>query len=132
MWFFSDNYDPFFTSSFNHNFGRNDNQTFNVSVESTLVLYRKGLCGFSLVLKFPLEEKLCCAKYCEYFRPEGVHTKKTSFDFMAATSGRKPGQRPALVPHNMGLFAIAFPGHCGTTHRTQELFALPAPSKSNP
>ena len=40
------NYDPFFTSSFDHNFGRDDNQTFNVYAESTLVLYRKGLCGF--------------------------------------------------------------------------------------
>ena len=32
------------TSSFDHNFGTNDTQTFNVYVESTLVLYRKGLC----------------------------------------------------------------------------------------
>ena len=32
------------TPSFDHNFGTNDTQTFNVYVESTLVLYRKGLC----------------------------------------------------------------------------------------
>ena len=39
---------PFFsTSSFDHNFRPNDNQTFIVYVKSTLVLYRKGLCGFS-------------------------------------------------------------------------------------
>ena len=33
-----------FPPSFDHNFGTNDNQTFNVCAESTLVLYRKGLC----------------------------------------------------------------------------------------
>ena len=37
---------PFFASSFNHNFQPNNNQTFIVYVKSTLVLYRKGLCGF--------------------------------------------------------------------------------------
>ena len=66
------NYDPFSTSSFDHNFGRNDNQTFIVYAESTLVLYGKGLCGLFSVLRFTLEEKLCCTKCCKYFRPEGV------------------------------------------------------------
>ena len=50
------NYDPFFASSFDCNFQRNDNQTFNVYTESTLSLYRKGLCSFFLVLKFALED----------------------------------------------------------------------------
>ena len=36
------------TSSFDHNFGTNDTQTFNVYAESTLVLYRKDLCNSSL------------------------------------------------------------------------------------
>ena len=37
---------PFFTaSSFDHNFQPNNNQTFIVYMKSTLVLYRKGLCG---------------------------------------------------------------------------------------
>ena len=40
------NYDLFPTSSFNCNFPRNDNQTFNVCTESTLSIYRKGLCTF--------------------------------------------------------------------------------------
>ena len=40
------NYDLFSTSSFNCNFPRNDNQTFNVCTESTLSIYRKGLCTF--------------------------------------------------------------------------------------
>ena len=56
---------PFFSaSSFNHNFQPNNNQTFIVYVKSTLVLYRKGLCGFFSVLGFALEEKLCGAKCC--------------------------------------------------------------------
>ena len=39
---------PFFSaSSFDHKFRPNDNQTFIVYMKSTLVLYRKGLCGFS-------------------------------------------------------------------------------------
>ena len=66
------NYDPFPTSSFDCNLGRNDNQTFIVHMESTLVLYRKGLCGFFSVLRFALEEKLCCTKCHKYFGPEGV------------------------------------------------------------
>ena len=37
---------PFFLPYFNHNFQPNDNQTFLVYTKSTLVLYRKGLCGF--------------------------------------------------------------------------------------
>ena len=38
---------PFFhTSSFDCNFPGNDNQTFNVYMESTLSIYRKGLCSF--------------------------------------------------------------------------------------
>ena len=38
---------PFFSaSSFDCNFQPNNNQTFIVYVKSTLVLYRKGLCGF--------------------------------------------------------------------------------------
>ena len=40
------NLDPFFTSSFDHNFRTNDNQTFIVYAKSTLVLYRRGLCVF--------------------------------------------------------------------------------------
>ena len=40
------NLDPFFTSSFDHNFPANNNQTFIVYVKTTLVLVRKGLCGF--------------------------------------------------------------------------------------
>ena len=40
------NYDLFSTSSFDCNFSRNDNQTFNVYMESTLSIYR-DLCTFS-------------------------------------------------------------------------------------
>ena len=47
----------FFCLFFDCNFQPNDNQTFIVYVKSTLVLYRKGLCGFSPVLGFALEEK---------------------------------------------------------------------------
>ena len=64
---------PFFsTSSFDRNFRPNNNQTFIVYVKSTLVLYRKGLCGFFPVLGFALGEKLCGAKCCKYYGPEGV------------------------------------------------------------
>ena len=64
---------PFFSaSSFGHNFRPNNNQTFIVYVKSTLVLYRKGLCGFFPVLGFALGEKLRVAKCCKYYGPEGV------------------------------------------------------------
>ena len=66
------NVDPFSASSFDCNFQPNDNQTFIVYVKSTLVVYRKGLCGFSPVLGFALEEKLHGAKCCKFSRPEGV------------------------------------------------------------
>ena len=78
---------PFFSaSSFDRNFRPNNNQTFIVYVKSTLVLYRKGLCGFFPVLGFALEEKLRGAKCCKYYGPEGViatpaykkDTRKTS------------------------------------------------------
>ena len=42
-------------------------------MKSTLVLYRKGLCGFSPVLGFALEEKLHGAKCCKFYGPEGVY-----------------------------------------------------------
>ena len=66
--------EPFFSaSSFDHNFQPNNHQTFIVYVKSTLVLYRKGLCGFSPVLGFALQEKLRGAKCCKYYYgPEGV------------------------------------------------------------
>ena len=65
---------PFFSSSsFDRNFRPNNNQTFIVYVKSTLVLYRKGLCDFFLVLGFTLEEKLRGAKCCKFYGPEGVH-----------------------------------------------------------
>ena len=64
-----------FASSFDHNFQPNDNQTFIVYAKSTLGLYRKGLCGFFLVLGFALEEKLHGKKCCKYFGPEGVYIK---------------------------------------------------------
>ena len=64
---------PFFSaSSFDRNFRPNNNQTFIVYVKSTLVVYRKGLCGFFPVLGFVLEEKLRGAKCCKYYGPEGV------------------------------------------------------------
>ena len=62
----------FSASSFDRNFRPNNNQTFIVYVKSTLVLYRKGLCGFFPVLGFALEEKLRGAKCCKYYGPEGV------------------------------------------------------------
>ena len=43
----------FSASSFDHNFRPNNNQTFIVYVKSTLVLYRKGLCGFSRFWDLP-------------------------------------------------------------------------------
>ena len=58
------NLDPFFASSFNCNFRPNNNQTFIVYVKSTLVLYRKGICGYFL------EEKLRGAKCCKFYGPE--------------------------------------------------------------
>ena len=65
----------FSASSFNHNFRPNNNQTFIVYVKSTLVLYRKGLCGFFPVLGFALEEKLCGANCCKFYGPERVCEK---------------------------------------------------------
>ena len=62
----------FSASSFDRNFLPNNNQTFIVYVKSTLVVYRKGLCGFFPVLGFALEEKLCGAKCCKFYGPEGV------------------------------------------------------------
>ena len=47
------NLDPFFTSSFGHNFPTNDNQTFIVYIKSTLILFRKGLCSFFQFLGLP-------------------------------------------------------------------------------
>ena len=45
---------PFFSaSSFDCNFLPNNNQTFIVYMKSTLVLYRKGLCGFSRLWDSP-------------------------------------------------------------------------------
>ena len=57
---------------FNCNFQTKNNQTFIIYMKSTLVLYRKGLCGFFPVLGFTLEEKLCGKKCCKYYGPEGV------------------------------------------------------------
>ena len=68
----------FSASSFDHNFRPKNNQTFIVYVKSTLVLYRKGLCGFFPVLGFALEEKLCGAKCCKYYGPEGVLFRMTT------------------------------------------------------
>ena len=51
---------------------------------------------------------------------------------MAAASGQKPGQLTTLVPHDVGVFTIAFSGHHVTTHGTQEHVALPVPSELNP
>ena len=49
---------PFsFISSFNCNSSTNDNQTFIVYAKGTLVLFRKGICGF-FILEFALGEKL--------------------------------------------------------------------------
>ena len=44
-------------------------------MESTLSIYRKGLCSFYLVLKFDLEDFVCRKKCCDYFGPEGVQTE---------------------------------------------------------
>ena len=65
----------FSASSFDRNFRPNNNQTFIVYMKSTLVAYRKGLCGFFLVLGFALEEKLHGAKCCKFYRPKGVHIR---------------------------------------------------------
>ena len=57
--------EPFFPSSFNCNFQTNDDQRFIVYKKSTLILFRKGLCVFS-VSGYALEEKLCgviCHKF---------------------------------------------------------------------
>ena len=43
----------FSTSSFDCNFGRSNNQTFNVYTKSTLSIYRKGLCTFFQFLNSP-------------------------------------------------------------------------------
>ena len=50
-------------------------------MKSTLVLYRKGLCGFFPVLGFALEEKLCGAKCCKFYEPEGVVLTNYSIPF---------------------------------------------------
>ena len=65
------NYD---LSSFDCNFPRNDNQTFNVYTESTLSIYiQKGPVYFFPVLEFaPKENFLCQPKCSYYFGPEGV------------------------------------------------------------
>ena len=73
------NLDPFFTSSFNCNFQTNDdNQTFIVYAKSTLVVFRKSLCVFS-VLGFALEEKLCGAKCSRFYEPEEVTIRHFSY-----------------------------------------------------
>ena len=48
-------YDLFSMSSFNCNFGQSNNQTFNVYMESTLSIYRKGLCTFFQFRNLPLK-----------------------------------------------------------------------------
>ena len=60
-------------------------------MKSTLVVYRKGLCGFFLVLGFALEEKLRGTKCCKYYGPEGV---------LARSSGRKVERHEyQMIPH---------------------------------
>ena len=61
-----------------------------------------------------------------------MDAKKSLILFTAATSGRKPGQPTALVPHNEGVFTTAFFRCCATTIRTQEHVVIPALSKLNP
>ena len=51
-------------------------------MKSTLVLYRKGLCGFVPVLGFALEEKLRGAKCCKFYRPEGVYAQAVHANHM--------------------------------------------------
>ena len=56
--------------------------------KGTLVLYRKGICVFS-VLGFA-QKKVMWEKHCEYFGPDGVPyiegAKKCSFDCMCNQS----------------------------------------------
>ena len=49
-------------------------------MKSTLVVYRKGLCGFFPVPKFAWENVLCQTKCSHYFAPEGVHHEDDSSD----------------------------------------------------
>ena len=65
------NLDPFFTSSFDHNFRTNDNQTFIVYVKSALILFRKGLCVFSGFWICP-RRKVMQSKCHKFFKPERV------------------------------------------------------------
>ena len=74
----------FSASSFDCNFRPNNNQTFILYVKSTLVLYRKCLCGLFPVLGFALEETLCGAKCCKFYGPEGVEF--SSSDYASAIS----------------------------------------------
>ena len=60
----------FSTSSFDHNFQPNDNQTFTVNTKSTLVLYRKSLCVFSGFGICP-RRKVMWKKVLRVFRTRG-------------------------------------------------------------
>ena len=61
----------FLSSFYGCNFQTNDNQTFNVYTKSTHSMYRKGLCVFSGFEIHP-RRKLCAAKCCMFYGPEGV------------------------------------------------------------
>ena len=95
----------FSASSFDRNFRPNNNQTFIVYVKSTLVLYRKGLCGFFPVLGFALEEKLRGAKCCKYYGPEGVHAENYLAKIMARLSNC---QDSGCDPHQCGTSQSKF------------------------
>ena len=61
---------PVFTSSVDHNFPANNNQTFIVYAKSTLVLVRKGLCGFFLFGIHP-RRKVMLSKVLQVLRTRG-------------------------------------------------------------
>ena len=65
------NYDPLFTSSFDCNFLTNDNQTFIVYAKSTLVLYRKGLCGFLFSFEICPGRKVMLSEVSQVFWTRG-------------------------------------------------------------
>ena len=92
---------PFFSaSSFDHNFQPNDNQTFIVYEKSTLVLYRKGLCGFFFQFQnsprksFDLERSV--ATISDQREYDAIKLKMES---MSEYKGFKKGDKAILDKH---------------------------------
>ena len=75
----------------------NDNQTFNVYTDSTLSMYRKGLCGFFPRTEIPLGRFLVCNKVKQVLWHFSLHTY---------TYARMHAQTCALLVYVINLRAL--------------------------